>query len=814
MKPNQSSKHPNRTTFREAYKQEMEGVQLQDSQLASLLESIEAEEFAQASARATTAEQSQVQTRAATIEEFQAHAQAGNNNQGWTCPSSASTPVPTKPRKRFWRDWSIEHRAAVAFSGLAGAAAMMFVGIVTWSVISTVLPSNFPSGSELAELPLATEGMVALATADSDYSNVFATLEWIEERQEAERRAEQQRLEARQRDSGGRGFLGLTADDSADDDMVFETEMPLSDEAPSSDMNAGDVDSARMLNRNAADEPDFSDTNIQVLGVQEGDILKTDGRYIYALSTVALSVIEANNGSPRLLSTLDFRDIGDPAFRPGSSEVERRRGEQSPRGSSERMVFNHDYFKIYLDGERLIALRKDDSYRLRSVPGQASVGVDIFDIGNPASPHFVTSFEINGDLVSSRMIGDTLYLVCTLKADIESWHSRSHARPDTFVPFVSHDGRDHLVPASSIRIAPETRELRAEYTHIIAIDTSRSGQLVSQAALLGGSDDLYMSADTLFLLSEGQLRTTDAKGSRGTAVDVVGNATTVTRVELNSGHIDIGNSRRLPGIVNNQFSLDEKDGVLRIITTFTRWEDWSSTNSTGRGGDWADDELVTWDRFDFTVTTDWTLDDRLGIIGFIDGFGIDEDLYSARFMGDIVYFVTFREIDPVYAVDLSDPANPRFLSELKIPGFSEYLHPWTDGLLFGFGRDACEITGIRGGLKLSMFDISNPRDVTREHYLILDDYMRSDASSDHRAILVSPERNLIAFPADDAYLIYAYSERHGFQPVIKLPLISEGDTPARGLFIDDMFYVFELGERPNVETFVLPSFRTWDFLWL
>jgi len=811
MKPNQSPKHSESISFREMYKQNVQEVQLQDSQLANLLASIEAEEARQISAQTAAVEEAQANTETVSYSN-------SNTSQGWTCPSPADKSAHKAPvrqqRKRFWFDWSTEGRAAAVISGLVGAAAMMFVGIVAWSVVSTVLPSDLTGNSgQFAETTLPTEGMVALATADSDYANVYAALEWIADRQEAERQADQQRLEAAQRDSR-RGLFDMS-DDMATGDVMAESDAPLSMEAPSSGMETGGADSARMLSRSDA-EPDFSDTNIQVLGVQEGDILKTDGRYIYALSAVALSVIEANNGSPRLLSTLDFRDIGDPAFRPGSSEVERRRGEQSPRGSSERMVFNHDYFKIYLDGERLIALRKDDSYRLRSVPGQASIGVDIFDVANPASPHFVTSFEINGDLVSSRMIGDTLYLVCTLKADV-GWRSRDYAHPDTFVPSVRHGGRDHLVPASSIRIAPETRDMRAEYTHIIAIDTSRSGQIVSQAALLGGSDDLYMSTNNLFLLSEGQLRTADTKGSRGNVVNVVGNATTVTRVELSGGHIDIGNSRRLPGIVNNQFSLDEKDDVLRIITTFTRWEDWDSRGSTGRGGDWLGEEVVTeewgWND-DFTDTTVWTLDDRLGIIGSIDGFGIDEDLYSARFMGDIVYFVTFREIDPVYAVDLSDPANPRFLSELKIPGFSEYLHPWTDGLLFGFGRDACEITGIRGGLKLSMFDISNPRDVTREHYLILDDYMRSDASSDHRAILVSPERNLIAFPADDAYLIYSYSERRGFEPVVKLPLISEGDNPARGLFIDNMFYVFELGDRPNVETFVLPSFRTWDFLWL
>ncbi|MCL2745840.1 MAG: beta-propeller domain-containing protein, partial [Coriobacteriia bacterium] len=745
--------------FRDTYKHEMEEIQLDDKQLASLLSAIEAEELTQGQTYSSV-------TTPATEERAYS-------------PTPASAPV-KKQRKRFWKDWSTAGQVVTVSSGLVGATAMLFFGVVAWSAMSTLfLPATVNSTlsepfelGEAAQTELPLEGMVALIPADNDYTNIYTTLEQIHERdmRELERsRAEaEQRREAQLRNDSSRSFFSFFGNDS--DDMATNEE-PLSEDmaldsadsfAPESEMFFED-DGGSFGGASSRDNPDFSDTNIQVQGVQEGDILKTNGHYIYALSTAGLTVIEANAGNPRVLSTLAFDDAHGPSFRPGALE---RQGTTSPRSTRSASAAGSEniYSKMYLEGDRLIALWAITNDPMTSVHFPEMAGVDIFDVSNPASPRYLTSFSLGGNLVNSRMIGDVLYLVCTTYIDDAR---RERGRPETFIPFVNHDDETILAPASHIRITPETREMRAKYTHIVGIDTSRGGRLVSQAALLGGSDDLYMSTDNLFLLSEGQIR----KPARG--ADIVGNATTVTRVGLDAGYIDIDNSRRLPGIVNNQFSLDEKDDVLRIITTFTRWEDFSqsrSQGSTGRGSTgWDSDDLITeeWEptSSDFTDTTVWTLDARLEIIGMIDGFGIDEDVYSARFMGDIVYFVTFREIDPVYAVDLSDPANPRFLSELKIPGFSEYLHPWTDGMLFGFGRDACEITGIRGGLKLSMFNISNPRDVTREHYLILDDYRDSDASSNHRAILVSPERNLIAFPADDSYMIYSFHEQRGFELV-------------------------------------------------
>jgi uncharacterized secreted protein with C-terminal beta-propeller domain len=138
----------------------------------------------------------------------------------------------------------------------------------------------------------------------------------------------------------------------------------------------------------------------------------------------------------------------------------------------------------------------------------------------------------------------------------------------------------------------------------------------------------------------------------------------------------------------------------------------------------------------------YVLDADLQVAGSITDLAQDEVIYSARFDGDIGYFVTFRQVDPLFAVDLSNPKAPVVLSALKIPGFSEYLHLWSDGRLFGLGRDADVETGRAGRMKLSMFDTSDPADVTERKTLLLDsDY--SAALYNHKAILISRDKNLI-----------------------------------------------------------------------
>ena len=228
------------------------------------------------------------------------------------------------------------------------------------------------------------------------------------------------------------------------------------------------------------------------------------------------------------------------------------------------------------------------------------------------------------------------------------------------------------------------------------------------------------------------------------------------------------------GTLNDTFSLDENGEYLRLVATQNQFSN-NSYNS-----------LII-------------LDENLKEVSSIKKLAKGERIYSARFMGDYAYFVTFKETDPLFCADLSDPENPKILSELKIPGFSDYLHPFGENKLFGFGQSANE-EGNVNGVKLSMFDITDKENITEEANEILKKAY-SSANYNYKAIVISQERNLICFAAGrkkiSKYYIYAYDEANGFYEKFCLNISDYVKVRnslyfydnLRGLYIDDYFYV-------------------------
>ena len=186
------------------------------------------------------------------------------------------------------------------------------------------------------------------------------------------------------------------------------------------------------------------------------------------------------------------------------------------------------------------------------------------------------------------------------------------------------------------------------------------------------------------------------------------------------------------------------------------------------------------------------LDKNLEKVGEVKDLAPDERVYSVRFMGDYAYFVTFRQTDPLFCVELKDPKNPKVLSALKIPGFSNFLFPFGEGKLLGIGMDADEITGRARNVKISMFDISNPADV-KEASKFVTKYYYSDATNSHKASLVDVKRNLIGFSAENGnsgeYVIFKY-ENGSFKNVFSVNLESfDNAYSVRGICIGNNLYI-------------------------
>ncbi len=153
-------------------------------------------------------------------------------------------------------------------------------------------------------------------------------------------------------------------------------------------------------------------------------------------------------------------------------------------------------------------------------------------------------------------------------------------------------------------------------------------------------------------------------------------------------------------------------------------------------GDSADSEIAKQEDTNYL----YILDEKLNELSKIEDIAKDEQVYSARFIGKTGYVVTYKQTDPLFSIDLSDPKNPQIIGELKIPGFSEYLHPYGDGLLLGIGMDVDETGTITNGVKLSMFDISNPEDVAEVQKYVMEDCYSTNVTYEYKAAMIDVEK--------------------------------------------------------------------------
>ncbi len=495
-----------------------------------------------------------------------------------------------------------------------------------------------------------------------------------------------------------------------------------------------------------SDKDDFSTTTEQVEGVSEADIVKTDGKYIYYLLGNELSIFKADGASSTLVSKTVLK--GDEY---------------------------DNYGDMFLKGDRLILLQPNDYTRDCNF-----VAVVIYDVSDPANPKEVATSKQEGRYNSSRMVGDYIYLISNCNINLSAIDKDN---PATFVPETETNGVCQIVPSDSIYHYEED-EYDNCYT-VIGAFNYKDGTLNDTASLLGGTDNIYCSQGNIILADT---RYNEHKKEE----TYVTEKTVVSRLTIEKGDIEYKTSGEVDGTLENQFYIDEYNGYFRFVTTVR-----TATEKRQKYAN-TEHEIITYSNETSAQLT--ILDGELAKVGGIKDLAKGERVYSVRFMGDIAYFVTFRQTDPLFSADLSDPANPKILGELKIPGFSEYMYPYGDGKLLGFGMDADTFTGRTTYLKLSMFDVTDPADVTEQDKTIIQGYNYSPALDNHKAMLVSPSKNLIGFVARDSqgfqkYMIYVYMDgRFNLKAQITPPYENGEDywkywDATRGLFIGENFYL-------------------------
>jgi uncharacterized secreted protein with C-terminal beta-propeller domain len=419
----------------------------------------------------------------------------------------------------------------------------------------------------------------------------------------------------------------------------------------------------------------YSETNVQVAGVDEADIIKTDGKYVYHLSGEKLHIIKADtDGSLAEAGTIDLTADAD----------------------------NYYYFTdFYLDGDTLCLIGSRQR-RILPEPFVSSprigrpadvwygirdsyITVQNWDITDRSKPVLKREFDVEGSLVSTRKVGTKLYLVVNHYLQFYGVDLPRYAVPE-FYDSLS-EGDYEQVTFGSMQYFPG----RYDSTMLIvaALDLSKS-EPAEVSSLLGSGSEVYMSREALYVTHYDYGYT--IYSSTDALVGGMDTYTSVFKFGVSGGLKYLARGVA-SGRVLNQYSMDEYGGFFRIATT----------------GDKDGESVNTLTIFDADMK-------RTGII---DDMAPGEQIYSARFIGAKAFMVTYRTVDPLFAMDLSDPYNPKVLGELKIPGYSSYLHPYDDDHLIGFGRDTEEMRTINSkdevvntwaenrGLKLSMFDVTD-----------------------------------------------------------------------------------------------------------
>ncbi|WP_088009405.1 beta-propeller domain-containing protein [Indiicoccus explosivorum] len=458
----------------------------------------------------------------------------------------------------------------------------------------------------------------------------------------------------------------------------------------------------------SGEESGHSVTNTQEAGVDEADIVKTDGSFIYSVEGKAVSIADIRNPS-------DLKVAAELTFGP-------------------------DVFpaQLMLSGETLIVFGNrftpPPAGEVHGIMPQAGMtSIFLYDITDPAAPELLREFGTEGHLNSARLTGGILYFVTNVRPMI--WHmeeiGEAELRPSVYDS--RNGGEPELLDYDQISILPGT--LEGTYSIISAIDISGPGQNeLSTKGFLGSSEQLYMTEDTLYLTATAYLPPEQQEENEADIAIWAPDAanTEIFKFALDGTDVGFAASAEVPGRLLNQFSMDEHEGHLRVATTEGGW--WGGTEPS------ANHLFI--------------LDGQLETVGALRGLAEGERIYSARFMEDTAYLVTFRETDPLFVIDVSEPAAPQVLGKLKIPGFSNYLHPLGEDHLIGFGSETelkpvegAEPLVMTGGLKVSLFDISdfsNP--IEKDVEIIGGRGTYSPIQYDHKALFIEPERSLYGFP--------------------------------------------------------------------
>jgi inhibitor of cysteine peptidase len=509
------------------------------------------------------------------------------------------------------------------------------------------------------------------------------------------------------------------------------------------EMSPAEAPAAEPQEASGAASPDYSTTNIQVAGVDEGDKIKTDGTHLYRIIQDHIAIVRVEpEAAMELAGRIELGDFFNPhelyldndkLVVIGNSRMIRPVKDPIIYDSVEAME-EAGFGVEGSAGTPSSELLQEIMDRAMIYPPYwwepATTTVKVYDVADPANVTLLREVVVEGQMLSSRKIDDALYLVANRSFDYywimqeQSDQAEEMLRP-VYRDSAVADGALQAIDYDAIGYFPGAVE--PNYITLLGLSLDELTAPAEVEVFLGRGQNIYASRSNLYIaLEKWDMPTEIWPMPRGGVTEETN--TEIYRFALNAGNISYEASGKVPGRILNQFSMDEHADTFRIATT--------------TGQMWRTDEQTSKNHL-------YILNMALERMGQIEDIAPTERIYSVRFMGNRAYMVTFRQIDPFYVIDLTDPAAPEILGFLKIPGYSDYLHPYDEDHIIGFGKEVYDVKGnaIPGGFKMAVFDVSNVANPVEKFKLEIGSTgTDSPLLFDHKALLFSKERNLIAFP--------------------------------------------------------------------
>ncbi|MGV8152355.1 MAG: beta-propeller domain-containing protein [Candidatus Nanoarchaeia archaeon] len=536
----------------------------------------------------------------------------------------------------------------------------------------------------------------------------------------------------------------------------------------------------------------YSETNVQVEGVDEPDIVKNDGKYIYTLSGNRLFIVNAYPAEEmNILSEINI-------------------------SNAQNIFINKDKLIVFANSYENFVSDEIACFRAPCYSSESFTKVYIYDISNRKEPILKNNFSVSGNYYDSRMINDYVYVI-----------SNKYIYDNYNPPYYVMNGVKSEIALDSIYYFGYYED-NYVFNTISSINLN-DNEIDSKVFLTGGSSNLYVSENNIYLANQKTLDFENytliyaedvalplLSGEYDSKVEEIlekdeafyynklnqinkvineylksveqndltevskkyeslqqefnkkiskeTEKTQIHKISFNEMDIEYKNAGEVPGHLLNQFSMDEYGGNLRVATT--------------TGNLWNGDSL----------NHVYILDEEMQIIGKLEDLAQGEKIYSARFLKDRAYVVTFKKIDPLFVIDLKDPLEPKVLGYLKIPGYSDYLHPYDENHIIGIGKDAVDASEYEKvgrtldfawyqGVKVALFDVSdfeNPREISK--LIIGDRGTESPALYDHKAFLFDKEKGIIVMP-----ITLAEIDRSKYQS--EIPVTAYGIAVWQGAYV-------------------------------